>query len=78
MQTTYHLSSAQDINTNIIDAIKIAFQSKAITITIEEDFAYKITDGTKKMLDNRLNDYLKNPNDVEDFDALLDELERKI
>lgn len=78
MHTTYHLSSAQDINTNSIDAIKIAFQSKAITITIEEDFAYKITDETKKMLDNRLNDYLKNPNDVEDFDALLDELERKI
>ena len=33
---------------------------------------------TKKMLDERLNDYLSNPNDVRDFDELLDELENSL
>jgi hypothetical protein len=37
MYTTYHLDSAQEISTEIIDAIKVAFQSKAIKITIEEE-----------------------------------------
>ena len=37
MYTTYHLSSAQDINSDIIDAIKANFKSKAITIIVEED-----------------------------------------
>ncbi len=37
MYTTYHLSSAQDINSDIIDAIKATFKSKAITIIVEED-----------------------------------------
>ncbi len=37
MYATYHLSSAQDINSDIIDAIKATFKSKAITIIVEED-----------------------------------------
>ncbi len=78
MQTTYHLSSAQEINTDIIDSIKAAYKTRPITIIIEEDIAFEISDETKKMLDNRLKDYLENPNDVSDFDALLDELEQEI
>ena len=35
----------------------------------------KISQETKKILDERLNDYLQNPNDVQDFDKMLDELE---
>ncbi len=37
MYTTFHLSSAQEINNDIIEAIKAAFKSKPITLTIEED-----------------------------------------
>jgi hypothetical protein len=78
MYTTYHLSSAQEVNVDILEAIKVAFKSKPITITIEEDRDFELSQETKNMLDTRLNDYLQNPNDVQDFDALLDELERGI
>jgi hypothetical protein len=78
MYTTYHLSSAQEVNVDILEAIKVAFKSRPITITIEEDSNFELSQETKNMLDTRLNDYLKNPNDVQDFDALLDELERGI
>ena len=37
MYTTYHLSSAQDLSPDILEAIKIAFKSKPITITVEEE-----------------------------------------
>ena len=78
MYTTYHLSSAQEVNVDILEAIKAAFKSRPITITIEEDRDFELSQETKNMLDTRLNDYLQNPNDVQDFDALLDGLESKI
>ena len=37
MYSTYHLQSAEDINPDIVAAIKAAFKSKPIKITIEED-----------------------------------------
>jgi tRNA A37 methylthiotransferase MiaB len=37
MYTTYHLRSPQEINNDIIEAIKAAFKGKPITLTIEED-----------------------------------------
>jgi len=37
MYTTYHLKSAQDITTDILDAIKAAYKAKPIKVTIEED-----------------------------------------
>lgn len=37
MYTTYHLSSADEITADLIEAIKAAFKSKPITITIEEE-----------------------------------------
>ena len=55
MYTTYHLTSAQDINTDILDAIKATFKSKAITIIVEEDENdYGLTAEMKKVLDERL------------------------
>lgn len=39
---------------------------------------FNVSNETKQMLDNRLNDYLENPNDVKDFDELIDELEREL
>jgi hypothetical protein len=52
---TYHFESADDIPENIIDSIKAAFRSKAITIVVEEtDVAYELTDEMKSVLDQRI------------------------
>jgi hypothetical protein len=50
MYTTYHLSSAQDITTDILEAIKANFKSKPITITVEEEL-----DTTTYLLSNPAN-----------------------
>ncbi len=55
MYTTYHLASAQEVNTDIIEAIKIAFKSRPITITIEEeDQDSELPQELKDILDERL------------------------
>lgn len=54
MYKTYHLASAQDINTDILEAIKIAFESRPITITIEEEEEFEISEEMKVILDERL------------------------
>ncbi|MFV8268537.1 hypothetical protein ACNQGP_01210 [Flavobacterium sp. GT2N3] len=62
MYTTYHLASAQDINTDILEAIKIAFKSRPIIITIEEEEDFELTEEMKAILEDRLmedgSDYL--------------------
>ena len=62
MYTTFHLDSAQDINTDIIEAIKVAFKSRPITITIEEEEVFELTEEMKAVLEERLmedgSDYL--------------------
>jgi hypothetical protein len=55
MYTTYHLTSAQDINSDILDAIKATFKSKPITIIVEEDFEdFELSTEMKSILDERL------------------------
>ena len=55
MYTTYHLTSAQDVSTDILDAIKAAFKSKAITIIVEADEEdFELTTDSKDVLDERL------------------------
>jgi hypothetical protein len=54
MYTTYHLDSAQDINADILEAIKVAYKSRPITITIEEEDDFEITEEMKLILDERL------------------------
>lgn len=55
MYTTYHLTSAQEVNTDILDAIKAAFKSKPITIIVEEDDSdFGLTAAMKAVLDERL------------------------
>jgi hypothetical protein len=56
MYTTYHLSSAQEVNTDILDAIKATFKSKPITIIVEEDENddYELSNQMKQVLDERL------------------------
>lgn len=53
MYTTYHLDSAEDADSRIIDAIKAAFKSRPITITVEED-------DTKQALSQEMKDVLNN------------------
>ena len=55
MYTTYHLTSAQEINSDILDAIKATFKSKPITIIVEEDEGnFELTTDMKTVLDERL------------------------
>ena len=55
MYTTYHLTSAQEVSTDILDAIKAAFKSKPITIIVEEDDGNsELTADMKTVLDERL------------------------
>jgi hypothetical protein len=63
MYTTYHLSSAQDISPDILDAIKIAFKSKPIKITIEEELdatAYLTSNPANKAAIDKSLEQLKN------------------
>lgn len=55
MYTTYHLSSAQDITPEILDAIKLLFKSKPITIIVKDaEDGYNLTAETMTAIDNRL------------------------
>ena len=55
MYTTYHLTSAQEVSTDILDAIKATFKSKPITIIVEEDDSYfELPADIKAVLDERL------------------------
>ena len=37
MQTVYHFQSVNEINSEILKAIKLAFKGKAVSITIKEE-----------------------------------------
>lgn len=55
MYTTYHLTSAQEVSTDILDSIKATFKSKPITIIVEEDDGdFELTADMKAVLDERL------------------------
>lgn len=55
MITTYHLSSAQDVSVDILDAIKATFKSKPITIIIEDD-DFELSKEMIEILDERINE----------------------
>ena len=55
MYTTFHLTSAQDLNSDILDAIKATFKTKAITIIVEEeDSEFGLSSEMQTILDERL------------------------
>jgi hypothetical protein len=55
MYATYHLKSAEEVNSDILDAIKATFKSKPITIIVEEDEGdFDLTSDMKAVLDERL------------------------
>ena len=55
MYTVYHLTSAQEVSTELLDAIKATYKSKPITIIVEEDESdIDLTTEMKADLDERL------------------------
>jgi hypothetical protein len=55
MYTTYHFSSAQELNADILDSIKATFKMKPITIIVEEEeYDYILSNEMKNILDERL------------------------
>lgn len=55
MYTTYHLESADEINSDLLDSVKAIYKSKPITIIVEEDEDnYEPDDEMKAILDERL------------------------
>jgi hypothetical protein len=55
MYTTYHLTSAEDVNSDILEAIKVAFKSKPIKIVVYEDTKVDdLTNDLKFILDERM------------------------
>ena len=56
MYTTYHFLSAQELSTEILDAIKVKFKSKPITIIVKEyeEDEIELTNEIKSILDHRL------------------------
>ena len=72
MYSTYHLSSAQELSADILDAIKAAFKSKPITIIVQEgEPDLTLTDEMKAVLDQRLQedeaDYITSEKSIEDL-----------
>ena len=68
MYTTYHLESAQDVSTDLLDSIKATFKSKSITITVEvTDCDDELTDEMKAILDERLLEDESTDMSAEDF-----------
>lgn len=53
MYTTYHLNSAEEVNSDLLDSIKATFKSRPITIVVEED-DMDLTPEMKEILDERL------------------------
>ena len=75
MYTTYHLSSAQEVNSDILDAIKVAFKTRPITITIEEEEQdLELSQEIKNLLDERL---LENESDYITADESIKQLKEK-
>ncbi len=75
MYTTYHLNSAQELSSDILDGIKALYKSKPITIIVEEDTSdLDLTDEMKFILDKRLLEDRKNYFSAEDS---VDQLHKK-
>ena len=75
MYATYHLSSAQEVNSDILDAIKVAFKSRPITITIEEEEQdFELSQEMKNILDERL---IEDESDYITADESIKQLKKK-
>lgn len=74
MNTVYHLSSADEINEDLIKSIKAAYKKKPISITIEEDVFIPFW---QKEEVKRGAEYAKeNPESLLDFNDFIENFER--
>jgi hypothetical protein len=75
MYTTYHLTSAEEVSTDILDAIKATFKTKPITIIVEEDDSnYELSYEMKAVLNERLQE---NESTYLTAEASINELNKK-
>ncbi len=65
---TFTVVLPDDFDANTVEVIILPKQENKI----------ELSDETKALLDSRLNDYFQNPDEVKDFDLLLDELEQEL
>lgn len=74
MNTVYHLTSAKELDADFIDAIKAVYQSKPITIIIQDEESDDLSDDLKNILDERLREGEENFITVEESIAKLRKL----
>lgn len=76
MNTVFHLSSADEINEDLINSIKVAYKKKPISITIEEDMY--IPEWQKEEVRRRKQYADENPESLLDFDDFIENFEKKL
>lgn len=76
MNTVFHLSSAEEINEDLINSIKAAYKKKPISITIEEDMY--IPEWQKEEVRRRKQYADENPESLLDFDDFIENFEKKL
>ncbi|WP_315056528.1 hypothetical protein [Chryseobacterium indoltheticum] len=76
MNTVFHLSSADEINEDLINSIKAAYKKKPISITIEEDIY--IPEWQKEEVRRRKQYADENPESLLDFDDFIENFEKKL
>lgn len=76
MNTVFHLSSADEINEDLINSIKAAYKKKPISITIEEDMY--IPKWQKEEVRRRKQYADENPESLLDFDDFIENFEKKL
>jgi hypothetical protein len=65
MYTTYHFKSVTEINSDILEAIKIAFKGKSVMITVEEEESeMDIPEWQKEIVLKRRGHYANNPDQL--------------
>jgi|GEM_PF-722776 len=76
MNTVFHLSSADEINEDLINSIKAAYKKKPISITIEEDIY--IPEWQKEEVRRRKQYADENPESLLDFNDFIENFEKKL
>lgn len=54
MVTSFRLDCAKELNADVINAIKSAFTSKPIIITVQSDEEYELSEDIRALLDQRI------------------------
>ena len=60
MHTTYHFKSAEDINIDVLNAIKKEYKNNAVVLTIEEEPIFIIPESQKQFVRASIKKYNSN------------------